>query len=469
MKRTVAPKAGPGPLPVTLNRSLKATATLVVTQLTNAGAESAVDASEWPYARISEQLDGRTCPLCAALNGLVVAVDSPEYRRYRDPSHIGCRRLMTRIHRDAAGAKVTFFEPDGELIKRHGHFHLRPDRYAEYRMPAQPAGRHFIVRRVRNLESGEISTRLDWAPWWNQTPEWKRTLVIQARAAQKREELSEILEKLGITDATDPVQLRQATLLGLRDRLEGWVTQASGPASGGGASGSAAAGASSTAAAVKPVPQGTPVSQALDVTEGETADHLREAAAAVDEVHGDGTLPEIPVVRIVSFETEGGFTHYGNGGPPVGITVNRLGDHQGFTLTHEIGHFLDYSGIGVNQQFASVSDAVMQEWRDAIEASAVVKRLRELEAIPSVTLPGGATLPVDPLDLEYLLSPTELWARSYSQYIATRSGNAVLIEQLAKLRGITDPVFSLGQWTDEEFEPIAAAIDKLFEALGWRK
>ena len=211
-------------LPESLNRTVAATAALTTTELFNEGQSAAADPKAWPFARIDESLDGRHCPLCAAVHGKVMAVTSPEYAQWRQPSHINCRRVLHYINAEAQGTKVTFKEPKAELIRKHGHYHLDPKRHAEFRFPATPAGRHFIVRRVKHLETDESAIRIDWAPWWQQVPQWKRALALQARGTFDAAELEQLLERLGITNFNDPQQRREVMLLGLADRVEGWIT-----------------------------------------------------------------------------------------------------------------------------------------------------------------------------------------------------------------------------------------------------
>lgn len=134
-----------------------------------------------------------------------------------------CRRRWLWIAKDDP-APVTAVEPDPQLVAKHGHYHLNPDKYAEYRLPAQPSGRQAIVRRVKNTETGEVATRVDWAPWLQQVPANKLKLVLKARATTDAAELRSIAEALGVSDLTDPAQLQQAILLGIYDRLKGWVT-----------------------------------------------------------------------------------------------------------------------------------------------------------------------------------------------------------------------------------------------------
>lgn len=216
-------------LPPSLQKSLQATATITVAELHNEGMAAANNPQEWPFAQISEILDHRTCPLCRRVDGMILRVGTPEYAKWRAPSHINCRRTLIYISREEQNVRVDFEEPDAELIRKHGHYHVNPEKHAELRIPAEPAGRHVVVRRVKNLETGEIGTRLDWAPWFEQVPQWQRDLVLQARATSDEAQLTQILEKLGITDPTQGEGFRTVARLGLRDRIEGWVSVFNGP------------------------------------------------------------------------------------------------------------------------------------------------------------------------------------------------------------------------------------------------
>ena len=67
--------------------------------------------------------------------------------------------------------------------------------------------------------------------------------------------------------------------------------------------------------------------------------------------------------------------------------------------------------------------------------------------------------------LGYLRMKEEVWARAYTQYIATRSSNTLLKNEIEVMRGWSYPL----QWQTDDFEPVATAIDELFKALGWRQ
>lgn len=115
----------------------------------------------------------------------------------------------------------------------------------------------------------------------------------------------------------------------------------------------------------------------------------------------------------------------------------------------------------------------MQQWRDAVNQSRAVQQLRFMRQNPGdhtqEIAVGGTSYQVGPNAkyLDYLLESEELWARSYAQYIATRSGNTVMQAQVAAIR--SDTLYGSAQWDDDDFASIGGAIDDLFARLGWRK
>lgn len=227
-----------------------------------------------------------------------------------------------------------------------------------------------------------------------------------------------------------------------------------------------------------PGPAGTPVSRALNTpSSGKYATAYEDALNAIDGVHGDGVLPEIPVKTKSNMQAYGLYTHYVGAGPR-DIAINGKGDHLQTTLAHEVGHFLDHMGIGEPGKFASESSPLLGEWRQAAGMSRAMQTLVNKSIKPesyavnvTVTHSSGQQLTYNakpsPDHLRYLLSDKEVWARSYAQYVATRSGNEAMLAQLAEQR--KDQLYGERQWDDDDFQPIARAIDNLFQGLGWRK
>lgn len=148
---------------------------------------------------------------------------------------------------------------------------------------------------------------------------------------------------------------------------------------------------------------------------------------------------------------------------------NVKADVNPFSVVHELGHGIDHQVFGnkasiwqggnfgtqgkINKrQFAQgVDNAKMQAWWNAIVDSGV-----EQAVTADRTLAGATSYK------KYLLSPIELWARSYAQWIATRSGAEDLLERLEALRnGQVYGMAPSSQWSDADFLPIAQELDKL--------
>jgi SPP1 gp7 family putative phage head morphogenesis protein len=216
--------------------------------------------------------------------------------------------------------------------------------------------------------------------------------------------------------------------------------------------------------------RGTPVSAALDIQPKPTLAFARKAAAIIDSVHGDGTLPVLPVVtERMSRGTQGYFASEMLTDRPVKIAFRARPEQPLMTAVHEFGHFLDYSGIGNGTRpMPSVRAPVLDPWRNAVTTSRAVGRLRELANTPFIEVDGSVYFPPRQ-HLGYMLKPEEIFARSYAQYIAVRSGNKEMRRELDQFRaGRAAPLYIPWQWEDDDFEPIGSAFDEVFSGLGWR-
>lgn len=210
-----------------------------------------------------------------------------------------------------------------------------------------------------------------------------------------------------------------------------------------------------------------PVSDALSLG-GTTAQRAKAKTtlAAIDSVHGDGQLHPIPIQWGKSKKNNG--EYHSRGRTPVKIRLSKLGDTPELTLAHEIGHFIDQQGIGSGAWGTSDSklSALFSDWQRAVQASAAHAEWNRLLAGPSRLQVGQATVKLDKKWLRYILSDKELFARSYAQWIATRSGDSVLLRQLAS-RQPAASVLHYDHWSDADFRPIAEAMAELFNRLGW--
>lgn len=212
-------------------------------------------------------------------------------------------------------------------------------------------------------------------------------------------------------------------------------------------------------------PQGTPVSQALKTPKrGAMVEPINRAVAAIDSVHGDGALPELPVKTGAMKSRYGHYKYTVNKDrTPVEIKISTSAPHPSMTTAHEVGHFLEAKGLlpaSGNPLAMTKVLAFEQVTRD----SAAMKQLDNLfSGREKLKTTSGYEYGADLKYLRYLKRSEEVWARAYAQYIAVRSNDHVMLEELRRVQGSSYPT----QWDDADFEPIAAAIDEMFKALGW--
>jgi len=212
-------------------------------------------------------------------------------------------------------------------------------------------------------------------------------------------------------------------------------------------------------------PQGTPVSQALKTPKrGAMAEPINRAVAAIDSVHGDGALPELPVKTGPMKSAYGVYRHLANKDQtPVEIKISTTTTHPSMTTAHEVGHFLEAKGLlpaSGNPLAMTKVLAFEQVTRD----SAAMKQLDNLfSGREKLKTTSGYEYGADLKYVRYLKRSEEVWARAYAQYIAVRSSDPVMLEELRRVQGSSYPT----QWDDADFEPIAAAIDEMLKALGW--
>lgn len=223
-------------------------------------------------------------------------------------------------------------------------------------------------------------------------------------------------------------------------------------------------------ASTKPV--GTAVGSALKIPKSAQMRPVRDAAAIIDAIHGDGNLKSMPVKRNQSRRTNGEYRYYrGVADGNVEITISAHGDHPMTTFAHEVGHFLDHQGFGKKGTYSSISDPAFQRWRDAVLASRAYKRFAELRSLGhiEVTTESGMKMKwsVSTKALDYYESWEETWARSYAQYIAMKSGNETMLNELVTDRAKRDPYAQARQWDADDFDPIFQAIEDLLKQQGW--
>ena len=201
-------------------------------------------------------------------------------------------------------------------------------------------------------------------------------------------------------------------------------------------------------------PKGVAVSNALSIPKsGYAKKPSVNILNIIDSIHSDGELPLIPI-KSDGGNYNGVYLSRTMNGDAVGINLSRKNTtHPDLTLAHEIGHFIDHQAFGEKGVFSSIKSDIFAEWRDAVDNSNATKVINESKTSKK----------------SYYLSKHEQWARSYAQYIATKSNQELLVSQLDNIR-FNDrypDYYRNSQWENEDFKPIMNAIDNLFLKMGW--
>jgi SPP1 gp7 family putative phage head morphogenesis protein len=249
-------------------------------------------------------------------------------------------------------------------------------------------------------------------------------------------------------------------------------------------------------------PKGIPVSQHLDASKlprkgasGAIADKVRETISMIDGVHGDGTLSPVPVQmnqrsasygvyksRYAGYVSQGSMTtkaDYRRKLVPDAVEVSaKTGNHHTYnTMAHELGHYIDqqYFGRMPGEDFTTtygskISGGKLERWRTAVQQTRAVSELKAMQTAPTwgITDASGQVTQhrINRQYIRYAISDEELWARSYAQYIVTKSQHP---RALAELREAQDPtkLYHQTQWADDDFAPVLQAIDDIFRDEGW--
>ena len=184
---------------------------------------------------------------------------------------------------------------------------------------------------------------------------------------------------------------------------------------------------------------------------------ISETLSAIDEVHNVSNLPVIPisVTSKLDQNVDGEFRSTISG-IPYDIQISSAASTPRMTVAHEIGHFIDLSGIKRTGFFAeSKINGALSEWWEAVENSDAFKKWKEIKQNGGLFDANGNIIEkVEDSYIEYSMRQRELWARSYAQFIATRTSNSTMKAELADALTYRFP----NQWEDSDFAPIEKAI-----------
>jgi SPP1 gp7 family putative phage head morphogenesis protein len=197
------------------------------------------------------------------------------------------------------------------------------------------------------------------------------------------------------------------------------------------------------------------------------SEDVKRALAAIDSAHAFPKMPRISVRKYQKASEDAAYRYFTNGSQkPVEITIRPGNTHAALSMLHEVGHYLDHHGHGKAGTFLTVSGGA-KEVLDVIKKSAAYAGLYDAEAAFLATATGNQAKKLK-ASFEYLRGPKELWARAYAQWVAERSGDARILEQLEKTRARVDgKTYVPYQWDDGDWKTIREAIDAYMKARGW--
>lgn len=147
----------------------------------------------------------------------------------------------------------------------------------------------------------------------------------------------------------------------------------------------------------------------------------------------------------------------------------------GGTFVHEFGHFMDRELFGdASQTYATIRakqglDSPLSKWYDVVTKSKSYSRIEDgIEKMQSTV--DGSRLRSPRSTQRYFLEPQELWARSLAQWFALRTDGRIYSVTDLRTDPANDFMRKVGlepHWDDDDFEPIAKAIDEIMREMGW--
>lgn len=227
----------------------------------------------------------------------------------------------------------------------------------------------------------------------------------------------------------------------------------------------------------KPVPKernvvaaGKPVSKQFSNINEKIQSKVDNSLSIIDEVHGDGVLKDIPIEPLTNPGATLGRFRYMRSGEPFDIQMKRSDKAFELTFAHEMGHYLDLHAIGkAGSMESGKATGEMDNLLKVLKKTNAVKAIQEMYDSKKATL-NGKEIPLGKGILnhfDYLLRPHEIFARAYAQFIAKRSTDKKIKDQL---KGLVDNAARLGysqQWDDDDFTDAEREFEALFVKLGW--
>jgi hypothetical protein len=190
----------------------------------------------------------------------------------------------------------------------------------------------------------------------------------------------------------------------------------------------------------------------------------RDAMTLADTVHD--VPDDLPIAPIRAANLRGARGVYWSdvrNGKPIGlIEIDARNQLVEYTTLHEYGHYLDHMAMDQLGEFASEKgSAVLADWYQAVQESSAYQSLDELFD-PRLGRDAAARR-------AYWLNESELFARSYAQWIAQRTSDTSVLRQIADIMAEATDESPFVQWHEDDFGAISDALEKVFRDKGWLK
>jgi hypothetical protein len=214
-----------------------------------------------------------------------------------------------------------------------------------------------------------------------------------------------------------------------------------------------------------PKPKHPPTVQYNVAASSNLARQAKHAETQIRKVH---TIPQgTPPVTIERLRTKDRDLHGQYSRRDATLRINPRGDEVEFTTVHELGHWLDNKLLGDDIRYGSQRrpSPAWDAWKAAVDESTPTVYLhRVLERVT-----GDPAFKDVAKHVAYMLKPEEQFARAYAQWIATRTGDDILRAQLLAYQTAENYTLRAYHWSDDEFTPIGAALDRIFREKGLLK
>jgi hypothetical protein len=196
---------------------------------------------------------------------------------------------------------------------------------------------------------------------------------------------------------------------------------------------------------------------------------LERALELVEHIHGDGFWQQVRVLEdntpsdwLAGFKADKDRAY---------LFLNQDQSANVFELLHEFGHGVLAYGFGDFDNTKIATDPIFASWRTAICGSQAYQWLESLQGKKIVQVEAFFETKyrrVNQDDVAYFLRWQELFARSYTQYIALVSGDKELLWAVARAsNSATRKLLYTSQWQDTDFDQIFDALEALFVLQGW--